>query len=371
MDLSHGRLALAHARSAGAVRSGAHRDGHAVHRRRRGRLDGAAVLADHLVDPGCDGIVVNGTTGESPTTTDDEKEQLLGVVVDAVGDAGAGDRRRRHQRHPALDRVSPSAPRRPARTVCWSSRPYYNKPPQDGLIAHFEPIADATELPVMLYDIPAAPASPIETETLVRLAEHARDRRGQGRQGRHRGDVRGDRPDRPRGLLRRRLVTCRGSPIGGRRRGQRRRRTSRRRAIAGWSSLFDAGDVAEARGPARPAAAVLHRAVPHAGRDPRQGGARHARPSRRPGAAAAGRPTDRPSREDLLAREWCSEAAGVARPRRPAGAVRHAGRRDAQPARSGRSGEPPAPGPRATARRCQPAVCASSRWAGSARSAAT
>ena len=75
---------------------------------------------------------------------------------------------------PSTRSSSPGARRRPARTGCSWSPPYYNKPPQAGLLRHFTAVADATGLPVMLYDIPGRPASPIETETMCRLAEHER-----------------------------------------------------------------------------------------------------------------------------------------------------------------------------------------------------
>lgn len=135
--------------------------------------DGAARLATHLVDEGCDGVVVSGTTGESPTTTDAEKETLLHAVVDAVGDrahvlAGVGTNDTHHTIELARQAEKAGAHGLLAVT------PYYSKPPQAGLVRHFEMVADATGLPVMLYDIPGRTATPLETETLVRLAEHPR-----------------------------------------------------------------------------------------------------------------------------------------------------------------------------------------------------
>jgi 4-hydroxy-tetrahydrodipicolinate synthase len=135
--------------------------------------DGAATLADHLVTAGCSGLVISGTTGESATTSDEEKEQLLGVVVDAVGDrapviAGVGTNDTRHSLELCLSAAKAGAAGLLAVT------PYYTKPPQAGLLAHFQQIADATDLPVMLYDIPGRTGIAIETETLVRLAEHPR-----------------------------------------------------------------------------------------------------------------------------------------------------------------------------------------------------
>ncbi|MCA6095876.1 4-hydroxy-tetrahydrodipicolinate synthase [Streptomyces sp. SCA3-4] len=136
-------------------------------------LDGAQRLAAHLVDAGNDGLVVNGTTGESPTTSDAEKAQLVRAVVEAVGDrahvvAGAGTNDTRHSIE--LARAAEQAGAHGLLVVT----PYYNKPPQEGLRRHFTAVADATELPVMLYDIPGRSGVQIETETMVRLAEHPR-----------------------------------------------------------------------------------------------------------------------------------------------------------------------------------------------------
>jgi 4-hydroxy-tetrahydrodipicolinate synthase len=136
-------------------------------------LDGAQVLAAHLVDAGNDGLVVNGTTGESPTTSDTEKDQLVRAVVEAVGDrahvvAGVGTNDTAHS--VTLARQAERAGAHGLLTVT----PYYSKPPQEGLYRHFTAIADATGLPVMLYDIPGRAGVPVETDTLVRLAEHPR-----------------------------------------------------------------------------------------------------------------------------------------------------------------------------------------------------
>jgi 4-hydroxy-tetrahydrodipicolinate synthase len=136
-------------------------------------LDGAQRLAAHLVDAGNDGLVVSGTTGESPTTSDAEKTDLLHAVVEAVGDrahvlAGVGTYDTRHSLR--LARAAEEAGAHGLLAVT----PYYNKPPQEGLYQHFTAIADATELPVMLYDIPGRSGVPITTETMVRLAEHPR-----------------------------------------------------------------------------------------------------------------------------------------------------------------------------------------------------
>ncbi|MDN3060698.1 4-hydroxy-tetrahydrodipicolinate synthase [Streptomyces sp. SRF1] len=136
-------------------------------------LDGAQRLAAHLVDAGNDGLVVNGTTGESPTTSDAEKAQFVRAVVEAVGDrahvvAGAGTNDTRHSVE--LARAAEQAGAHGLLAVT----PYYSKPPQEGLLRHFTAIADATDLPVMLYDIPGRSGVPIGTETIVRLAEHPR-----------------------------------------------------------------------------------------------------------------------------------------------------------------------------------------------------
>jgi 4-hydroxy-tetrahydrodipicolinate synthase len=136
-------------------------------------LDGAAALAEHLVGLGNDGLVVNGTTGEAPTTTDDEKERLVRAVVEAVGDrahvvAGVGTNDTAHTCE--LARQAEKAGAHALLVVT----PYYSKPPQAGLRNHFETVADSTGLPNVLYDIPGRSAAAIETETLLRLAEHDR-----------------------------------------------------------------------------------------------------------------------------------------------------------------------------------------------------
>jgi len=135
--------------------------------------DRIATLATHLVDHGNDGLVVSGTTGESPTTSDEEKDRIIRVVVEAVGDrahvvAGVGTYDTAHSVE--LARAAEKAGAHGLLVVT----PYYSKPPQEGLVAHFGHIADATGLPVMLYDIPSRSGVPIRTETLLRLAEHDR-----------------------------------------------------------------------------------------------------------------------------------------------------------------------------------------------------
>jgi 4-hydroxy-tetrahydrodipicolinate synthase len=135
--------------------------------------DGIATLATHLVEAGNDGLVVSGTTGESPTTTDEEKERIIRVVAEAVGDralvvAGVGTYDTAHSTE--LARAAEKAGADGLLVVT----PYYSKPPQEGLLAHFRHVADATGLPVMLYDIPGRSGVPIRTETLIRLADHDR-----------------------------------------------------------------------------------------------------------------------------------------------------------------------------------------------------
>ena len=135
-------------------------------------LDAAARLATYLVDEqGNDGLVVNGTTGESPTTTDAEKADMVRAVADAVGDrahvvAGVGTFDTVHTIHLAEQAAKAGA------AGLLVVTPYYSRPPQSGLLAHFRAIADSTELPVVLYDIPGRSGIAIETETLIALAEH-------------------------------------------------------------------------------------------------------------------------------------------------------------------------------------------------------
>ncbi|MDT4911570.1 MAG: 4-hydroxy-tetrahydrodipicolinate synthase [Pseudonocardiales bacterium] len=137
-------------------------------------LDKAAELATYLVDQqGNDGLVVSGTTGESPTTTDAEKADLLAAVVEAVGDraavvAGVGTFDTVHTVHLAQQAQKTGADGLLVVT------PYYSRPPAAGLLAHFRAVADASDLPVMLYDIPGRTGTPIPTDMLLALAEHDR-----------------------------------------------------------------------------------------------------------------------------------------------------------------------------------------------------
>jgi 4-hydroxy-tetrahydrodipicolinate synthase len=137
-------------------------------------LAGAQELAAHLVDRQAhDGLVVLGTTGEAPTMSDGESHAVLEAVIDAVGDratvvAGVGTNDTAHsvERAQAAERLGADG--------LLVVTPYYSKPPQTGLLRHFTTVADSTDLPVMLYDIPPRTVVPIEVDTLVRLAEHPR-----------------------------------------------------------------------------------------------------------------------------------------------------------------------------------------------------
>jgi 4-hydroxy-tetrahydrodipicolinate synthase len=137
-------------------------------------LDKAAELATHLVDElGNDGLVISGTTGESPTTTDAEKSDLVRVVVDAVGDrahvlTGVGTFDTVHTIHLAEQAAKSGAHGLLVVT------PYYSRPPQAGVLAHFRAVADATGLPIAVYDIPHRTGTAIATETMLQMAEHDR-----------------------------------------------------------------------------------------------------------------------------------------------------------------------------------------------------
>lgn len=137
-------------------------------------LDGTQALAAHLVDRlGHDGLVVNGTTGESATKTDAEDVAVLRAVLAAVGDratviAGVGTNDTAHSVEAA--RMAATAGAHGTMAVT----PYYNRPPQEGLVRHFHAIADATDLPMITYDIPKRTGTAIELSTMIRIAEHPR-----------------------------------------------------------------------------------------------------------------------------------------------------------------------------------------------------
>ena len=127
-------------------------------------------LAQHLVDHGSDGLVVCGTTGESPTLSDDEKLELFAAAKDAVGDratiiAGTGT----YDTHHSI-RMTERAHELGVDAVLVVT-PYYNKPPQRAIVRHFQEIAAVTDKPVMVYNIPARVVVNIEPQTIAQLAE--------------------------------------------------------------------------------------------------------------------------------------------------------------------------------------------------------
>ena len=138
-----------------------------------GEIDWSGVekLAAHLVSTGHDGVVLNGTTGEAPTTSDDEKDEIIKVVRKVVGSkikivAGAGNNETSHSVEQAKRAAKAGA------DALLVVTPYYNKPPQAGIAAHFTAMADATDLPVVMYDIPGRTGIEIESDTIVKLFEH-------------------------------------------------------------------------------------------------------------------------------------------------------------------------------------------------------
>ena len=133
-------------------------------------VDGAQRLASHLLDTGSDAIVVAGSTGESPTLTYKEKAELfraVGEVTEGRGKLICGTGTYSTAETLELTQAAEDAGADGLLVVT----PYYNKPPQRGLIAHFERVADATELPIIVYNIPGRTATRIEHETLLQLAE--------------------------------------------------------------------------------------------------------------------------------------------------------------------------------------------------------
>lgn len=136
-------------------------------------LEAAVALAEHLVAHGNDGLVLNGTTGEAPTTHAPEKADLVRAVVEAVGDravvvAGAGSNDTAH-----AVRMAEQAAEAGAHGLLVVS-PYYSRPSQEGVYRHTVAVADSTDLPVMLYDVPARTGVRYSAQTLDRLAEHSR-----------------------------------------------------------------------------------------------------------------------------------------------------------------------------------------------------
>ena len=136
-------------------------------------VEGTARVAQHLVDHGNDGVVVSGTTGESPTTSTAEDGEILRAVIEAVGDratvvAGVGTNNTAHSVE-----LAEQARKLGAHGVLVVT-PYYNKPTQEGVLAHFRAVADVADLPVMLYDIPSRSSITIADDTFKRAAEHDR-----------------------------------------------------------------------------------------------------------------------------------------------------------------------------------------------------
>jgi 4-hydroxy-tetrahydrodipicolinate synthase len=134
-------------------------------------VDAAAALAAHLIDHGHDGVVLNGTTGEAPTTHAQEKADLIRGVVEAIGDralvlAGAGSNDTQH-----AVRMAEQAAAAGAHGLLVVS-PYYSRPSQEGIYQHTVAVADATDLPVMLYDVPGRTVVRYSLATLERLAAH-------------------------------------------------------------------------------------------------------------------------------------------------------------------------------------------------------
>jgi len=138
-----------------------------------GKIDwpGVEKLAAHLVSNGHDGIAVNGTTGEAPTTKSSEKEEIIKVVKSVVGPkvfvvSGAGDNETEYSINQAKRTEKAGA------DGLLVVAPYYNKPPQAGVAAHFKAVASATDLPLMMYDIPGRCGIEIEPDTIVELYNH-------------------------------------------------------------------------------------------------------------------------------------------------------------------------------------------------------
>ncbi|WP_312181723.1 4-hydroxy-tetrahydrodipicolinate synthase [Arthrobacter sp.] len=136
-------------------------------------FEATAFLANKLVEDGCDGLVISGTTGETSTLEDSEKEDLFRVVAETVGGrakviAGTGTNHTSHSVAMAKRAERAGADGQLVVT------PYYNKPTQAGVLAHFDAISEASDLPIMIYDIPGRAGIPISTETMFRLAENPR-----------------------------------------------------------------------------------------------------------------------------------------------------------------------------------------------------
>ena len=128
----------------------------------------AVALAKWLLENGSDALVINGTTGESPTTSRDEKAALVKAIVEAIGSekvlAGVGGNNTAEVIESACDAKAAGA------GAILAVVPYYNKPSQEGLYQHFKAVASATELPVMLYNVPSRTITNLEPATVARLA---------------------------------------------------------------------------------------------------------------------------------------------------------------------------------------------------------
>lgn len=134
-------------------------------------VDAARKLATHLVDNGSDGVVLAGTTGESPTLSHDEKLALFGAVIEEIGDsatviAGTGSSNTAE----TIELTKEAAGLGAAAALVVT--PYYSKPPQNALLAHFTAVADASPIPVMVYDVPPRTARRVEIPTMVELSGH-------------------------------------------------------------------------------------------------------------------------------------------------------------------------------------------------------
>ena len=220
-------------------------------------LDSFRALARHLVDNGSDGLVVTGTTGESPTLADDERFQLYAAALEEVGDratvvAGTGTYDTRHSVH-----LTERAHELGVDAVLVVT-PYYNKPPQRGIVAHFEAVAAATDKPVVVYNIPGRVVINIEPETITRAG---RDRERHGGQAGERRPRAGEahRRDRARPLRRRRRPDP-AVPRARRRRRRLRAHARRRAAGEGADPALERGR-ARGRTDARPRARAVDRAA--------------------------------------------------------------------------------------------------------------
>jgi 4-hydroxy-tetrahydrodipicolinate synthase len=132
--------------------------------------DAFRALSEHLVENGSDGLVVCGTTGESPTLTDEERLGLLQTAIDAVGDrativAGTGTYSTAHSIHLTKEAHEAGA------DAFLVVTPYYNKPPPRGIVEHFRAVAASTDRPIVVYNIPGRVVINIEPDTIARLAE--------------------------------------------------------------------------------------------------------------------------------------------------------------------------------------------------------